>query len=145
MQQTPPIIPTSLPWTVRAAAIILAVYGVGVLLNATIQQNEIGWDSIELRGFSRAVLRCLGMCLIAWGLFKRVRWAWWSGVLLPAFFVVVGSVVLVVSLMVSGATVLYAMSPRFVLGLSVVFAALTCAVILLLTPSRRGAFRRPPV
>ena len=131
-----------LPWTVRAAAVILALYGVAVLLNATVDQTALGWGNIEARGFPRAVIRFLGMSLTAWGLLKGARWAWWCGVLLPGFFLVAGLVGIgfVFRFRAEAPEVWSAVATPLLFAS---FTALATAVVFLLLPSSRAAFRRP--
>lgn len=133
-----------LPLTVKAAASILAAYGTVVLLYAVVLQTMIGWN--QAQEFPRAIIRFGGMALIAWGLLKRARWAWWFGILLPGFFLVGGLIALATFLTVAkdgGEGVDISFPPGF-LPLAVFSAgALATAVALLLTSSSRATFRRP--
>jgi len=116
-------------------------YGLAVLINATIDQNALGWENIEARGFPRAVIRFLGMSLIAWALLKGARWAWWLGVLLPGFFLVGGVVGLgLIFRFRDEAPEVWSAVATPLLVLS--FVALAAAIVLLLLPSSRAAFRR---
>jgi hypothetical protein len=131
----------AVPGTVRAAAAILAAYGVVVLINALIEQRAIGWSDIEPRGLPRAVVRFVGMVLIAWGLLRGARWAWWLGVLFPGFLVLVGGVSIVAYLAIFDPAARELISPNTRMLVVVAFVALGTAVALLLTRSARAAFR----
>jgi Na+/alanine symporter len=133
-----------LPQTVKAAATILAAYGTVVLLYAVVLQTMIGWN--QAQAFPRAIIRFLGMALIAWGLLKRARWAWWFGVLLPGFFLVLGLVALVTFLTVAKDVekgVEIPVPPGFLPIAVFSGAAMAAVVALLLTRSSRATFRRP--
>ena len=131
-----------LPATVRAAAIILATYGLVILAKAIVDQNALGWENMDARGFPRAVLRFLGMAFIAWGLLRRAHWAWWCGVLLPSFFTVAGIVALGFFWRIRNEApeAWSAVSSPLIVGY---ILALAVAVALLLLPSSRAAFRKP--
>ena|SRR6266545_1770393 len=142
MQNTPSATSIELPWTVRAAAISLIAYSLVLLLHAALQQNSIGDDHIEPEGVPRALIRVLATSLIAWGLWKRGRWAWWTGVLLPGLLVVMGVVTLPQHLRFR-ATAPNVPMPRPLPLVIMTFVAQTVSVVLLLTPTSRRAFRRP--
>src|SRR3989442_1727426 len=141
MQDTHSATSIERPWTVRAAAISLIAYSLVLLLHAALQQNSIGEDHIEPEGVPRALIRVLATSLIAWGLWKRARWAWWTGVLLPGFLVVMGVFTLPQHLRFR-ATARVPM-PRPLPLVIMTFVAQTVSVVLLLTPTSRRAFRRP--
>ena len=84
----------------------------------------------------------LATSLIAWGLWKRARWAWWTGVLLPGFLVVMGVVTLPQHLRFRAAAPDVLM-PRPLPLVIMTVVAQTVSVVLLLMPMSRRAFRRP--
>ena len=142
MQDTPPVTSIHLPWTVRAAAISLVTYSLVLLLHAALQQNSIGGDHIQPEGVRRAVIRVLATSFIAWGLWKRARWAWWTGVLLPGLLVVMGLFTLPLHLTFRAIAPDVPM-PRPLPLVIMTFGAQTVSVVLLLTATSRRAFRRP--
>jgi hypothetical protein len=132
----------SVPWTVQVAAACLVLYGVGVLINAARLQSAIGWESVEPREFGRAVLRCVAMGLIAWGLVTRQRWAWWTGVVVPGVFLVAGWLAFAALFWFKEEAPEEFPTywiPYWIVSLS----AVTVAVVLLLLPVSRRAFDRP--
>jgi hypothetical protein len=137
-------LPTSvqLPWTVRATAIALVTYSLVLLLHAALRQNSLGEDQIEPEGVPRAGIRVLATSFIAWGLWKRARWAWWTGVLLPGLLVVMGALTIPEYLRFR-ATAPNVPMPRPLLLVIMTFVAETLSVVLLLTATSRRAFRRP--
>lgn len=127
-----------LPQSVRLAAALLVLYGVAVVLNATIMQSAGGW--VAARDLPRAIIRLLGTGLIAWGLLRRARWAWWVGVILSAFWIAAGAI----SVLVLERGDVYWLPPSgFQAFLVVALLALGGVLALLLSPSARRAFRRP--
>lgn len=87
-------ISTTIPRSVRIAALLFIVYGVMVLGNALVLQTAGGWA--EAREFPRALLRLAGCSVIAWGLLRGDRWAWWMGVVFAGFWAALGGVALLV-------------------------------------------------
>jgi hypothetical protein len=66
-----------IPRTLQLAAAMFVLYGVTVLLNAFAFGTAAGWENA--RDFPGGLLRPLGAGLVAWGLLRRTRWAWWAG------------------------------------------------------------------
>lgn len=125
-----------LPITVRLASILLLVYGLAVLLSAVIVQQMSGWT--DMQDLPRALLRFLGMGVIAWGLWRGAAWAWWAGVLLPSFFFL-GGLVALYFLITSETGLAGSMAVYVVFSLMPLLGA---AVVLLLLPDSRSAFKQ---
>jgi hypothetical protein len=83
-----------MPPTVSAAAAMFVAYAAAVLLNAIAANGELGWSDAGDSGWT--VLRIAGALLIAWGLFKGARWAWWVGLVLAAVCLVGAALAVVV-------------------------------------------------
>jgi hypothetical protein len=120
---------------VKLAAALLLVYGAWVVIQAT--GHQMGTDWADSRGYPRALLRCAGMMAIAFGLLLRARFAWWLGVVMGSFLTLLG---------IAGSVLLATLdeSHQGLPGppdLTVPILCLGGAVLLLLTPSARGAFR----
>ena len=127
---------TRLPATVRGAAGLLLLYGIAALLNAATMQAQAGWG--EPWALARALLRFLIAGLIAWGLLRRLGWAWWLGLLWSVFGLAVGgSAVLVIE----AGDVHWLQPSRGQLLLGVSLLCLGGAIALLLSSSARAAFR----
>ncbi|HST61459.1 MAG TPA: hypothetical protein VLK84_22325 [Longimicrobium sp.] len=127
----------AVPRPVRIAALLFIVYGVMVLGNALVLQTAGGWaDAGE---FPRALLRLAGCAVIAWGLLRGDRWAWWMGVIFAGLWAALGGVALLViarlgaweKMPLGGFS-----APFLVLSLLMTGAALA----LLLQPASRDAF-----
>ncbi|HEX5830860.1 MAG TPA: hypothetical protein VFY16_07775 [Gemmatimonadaceae bacterium] len=127
----------SAPPVVRIAATLLVAYGVVVVLNAALLQSAAGWA--EWRDFPRALVRLGGMSLVAWGLLRGVRPAWWVAVVLGLLWF--GAGVVTVGLMATGYAPL-ALPGASLLFVSLSLALLGAAVATLLTPGGRAPFRR---
>ena len=131
--------PEALPRTVQLAAALFLLYGVAVVINALGVQGPAGWAAA--RDFPRAILRLVGTGLIAWGLLRRARWAWWLGLVLAVFWLVAGAL----TVLVFERGDIYWLPPSgFQLFLAGSLVCLGGTVALLLSPSSRKAFRRPP-
>ncbi|HJU69006.1 MAG TPA: hypothetical protein VJ650_12280 [Gemmatimonadaceae bacterium] len=126
---------------VRLASALLVIYGLIVIVNAVLLQSAAGW--IEWPQFFRAVVRLGGMLLIAWGLLRGERWAWWMAVGLGLFWLVTGALVVAGSWIAFGGVSIPAPVYSQVL-LAVAVLLLATGIGLLLTRPVRVAFRRPP-
>lgn len=129
--------PAGTPSTLKAAAALLAFYGLGVLANAIVGQVSTGW--VDAANFPRGVVRTAGCLVLAWGLLKTKRWAWWISVLLIGLWTIlgVGGAALLIFLFATSDEIAVEL-PRF-LGFAILLLALV--EILLLLPSTRRAFR----
>lgn len=74
--------------TLRFAIFSLGAYGAILFLNAAFYK----WWSGELAEPSRVGIRLIGVCLIAWGLWRRDKWAWWFGLIFSGLFAALGAV-----------------------------------------------------
>jgi peptidoglycan/LPS O-acetylase OafA/YrhL len=128
----------SVPRSVAGAAAMFVVYGLAVLLNAIRAQGEQGWS--DAGDFGRAVLRLAGCALVAWGLLRGERWAWWLGLALAVLWLAAGAVTMTV---LERGDVHWLQPSNAQLFLAAGMIGLGLAVALLLTPSARRAFRRP--
>jgi hypothetical protein len=125
------------------AAAGLATYGVSVMLSAVFQLNQLGWENVDAQQFRAPLTRFVGMNVIAWGLSRRARWAWWAALLFAGF--ILSTVV--------GAFVVYLirfpdtprMSPASFILVIGLFVLLLVPFILLLTPAGRRPFKRSAV
>jgi hypothetical protein len=128
----------NLPNTVKLAAVLFLVYGVMVVLNASVMRSAENW--VAARDLPGALVRLLGTGLIAWGLLHRARWAWWLGLGLAAFWLAAGAL----ALLVLERGDLYWLPPSgFQVFLAVSLLCLGLVLALLLSPSTRTVFRRP--
>ena len=128
----------ALPNSVKVGAALLVLYGVAVVLNATVMQGAGGW--VADRDLAWAVIRLLVAGVLAWGLLRRARWAWWAGVVLSAFWLAAGTAALLV---LERGDVYWLQPSGFQALLVVALLALCGALALLLSLSARTAFRRP--
>jgi hypothetical protein len=122
--------------TLRAAAMLFLVYATALLANASLYTSWSG-DRSE---WPRLLIRLVGLGAVAWGLWRRERWAWWLGVLLGGAFAAFG----IVGLWAAHSTGLLDARPYpaadyafFVVSI----VALLSAVVLLLLPRSRAAAR----
>ncbi|HYW12754.1 MAG TPA: hypothetical protein VE871_12390 [Longimicrobium sp.] len=131
-------ISTTIPRSVRIAALLFIVYGVMVLGNALVLQTAGGWA--EAREFPRALLRLAGCAVIAWGLLRGDRWAWWMGMIFAGFWAALGGVALLVIARMGAwdELPLPGFSAAFLAASLLVTSA---ALALLLQPASREAFR----
>ena len=128
---------SELPNSVKLAASLFVVYGVAVVLNATAVQGATGW--VAAADLPRALIRLAGTGLIAWGLLRRARWAWWLGVVVAAVWLSAGAL----TVLVLERGDIHWLRPSGVQTFLVVsLLCLGSAVALLLSPSARAAFRR---
>ena len=127
-----------LPSNVKLAAALFVVYGVAVVLNAAGMQGTGSW--VAPGDFPRALIRLVVTGVIAWGLLHRARWAWWLGLALAAAWLIVGALT---ALVVEHGDVYWLRPSGFQIFLVVSLLCLGLSLMLLLSPSARGAFRRP--
>jgi hypothetical protein len=127
------------PTTVRWAALALVAYAVVILVSATVLQAINDWEAAG--EYPRAVIRVLGVALVVWGLLRRARWAWWLGVALPLLWIVSGIAALAMFLSVRTDEADAVLPPAFYPLLSVTMTLLTVALVLLVLPGSRAAFR----
>lgn len=122
--------------TLRAAAVLFLVYAAALIANAALYT----WWSGDRSEWPRLFIRLLGLGAVAWGLWRRERWAWWLGVLVGSAFAAFG----VVGLWAAHTSGYFASRPFpaadygfFGVGI----AAVAGAVVLLLLPRSRAAMR----
>jgi hypothetical protein len=128
-----------LPSNVKLAAALFVVYGVAVVLNAAGMQGTGSW--VAPGDFPKALIRLVVTGVIAWGLLHRARWAWWLGLALAAAWLIAGALT---ALVVEHGDVYWLRPSGFQIFLVVSLLCLGLSLVLLLSPSARGAFRRPP-
>ena len=126
-----------MPKPVRVAAVLFALYGLYVAVNAT------AWEAIGVRGdaadYPRALLRACGALLVAWGLWRGLRWAWWLGVVLAGVWLVIGVGAFVAALLLGDGAL--PLPTALLLSLAPGAMLLVAAVVGLLLPRSRAAFR----
>jgi len=128
------------PGSIKAAAGLFAVYGVSAFVNAAVVLQEAGWAAP--RGWIRALVQLVAACLVAWGLLRGARWAWWLGLLLGLFWLATGALT---TLVVQRGDLYWLPPSGFQLLLVASLVCLGVAVALLLTPGARALFRRATV
>ncbi len=125
--------------TVRLAAGLLIVYGVVVLLNAFLYTYWSG----DAGGLPRAAIRAAGVTLVAFGLWKAHRWAWWVAVVFGSVLFVLGAVgfgIIVSSGVLESRPYPIADYAVFIISLG----ALLGTEVALLLPGSRAAIRHAP-
>ena len=127
---------SELPQSVRLAAALVVAYGLIVLISASVQQSISDWE--YWRDFPRAVVRCGGAVLVAYGLLRRAQWAWWTAVVGGGVLVLFGALSFA-TFMASSLDVAVPIS--FLVGIAVGCVLLTVAVIALLRTESRESFR----
>ena len=128
----------TLPLSVRTAAALLFIYAVFVIANASYWQIASGWE--DASDYPRGVIRFAGVTLIAIGLLRRQRWAWWLGVLLPLLLIALFVLNIAVILRAGGTGGLLGFAGSLT-GPIVIAACPIMAMTLLLLPASRAAFR----
>lgn len=129
----------ALPSSVKLAAALFVAYGVAVVLNASAIQGAAGW--VGAGDFPRALIRLFGAGLIGWGLLQRARWAWWLGLIFAVVWLVAGALAVLV---LERGDVHWLPPSGLQIFLVTSLLCLGLAVALLLSPSARAVFRRPP-
>ena len=133
-----PAILDEVPSTGKLAAAAFLVYGSSVVLNAFAYQVAAGWGWENLRGLPWALVHLAAAGLIAWGLLRRARWAWWLGLGASLFGLAAGALVVLV---VEHGDVYWLPPSRYQAFLVISFLCLGVAVAALVSPSARAAFR----
>jgi hypothetical protein len=127
-------LPTALKWS----AALFVLYGVGMLINVVVVQGAAGWGST--RDSPWVILNLLAAGLIAWGLLRRARWAWWLGLVVGGLWLVAGAM----AVLVFEQGDIYWPAPSgfqtFLVGSLVCLGA---ALAFMISPSARAALRRP--
>lgn len=127
-----------LPRSVRAAVLCFLGYGVVVVLNAILLLAG-DWGGPAMA--AQALLRFLAVGVLAGGLVRRRRWAWWISVVVGGVGIVLGVFAAVVFATTEPGDLLpYPTLTVTLIALSV--ALLGTVLALLLSPSARAAFRR---
>jgi hypothetical protein len=114
----------------------MLLYGIAALLNAVTMQTQAGWG--EPWALGRALLRLLISAFIAWGLLRRMGWAWWLGLLWSTFGLIVGALAVLV---VDAGDVHWLPPSRGQLLLGFTLLSLGGVIALLLSSSARAALR----
>lgn len=131
---------TPLPKSVRLAALLIVAYGVLMVLSAVVTKSGWGWE--DAGSVPRALRRLAGCGLVAYGLLKARRWAWWAAVVMGALWAVfwAGMAVAAVA-MVWPAGVWDRVGISTPVLVPVMAGLLAAAVALLLQRASREAFR----
>ena len=127
---------TGLPKPVRIAALLFVVYGVMVIANGLVQQSSPEWSRVH--ALPRLLLRAASCGLIAYALMQRLRWGLWGGVVFGGFWAMAGAGLV---LRIARAGAWERMGPTMPLFLAGTAVVLGAAVVLLLQPASRDAFR----
>lgn len=127
-----------LPGVLRLAILSLVGYGVFVIVHATILQSGAGW--VDLADYPRAVVRALGVLLLASQLRARKRWAWLVAVGGGAVLAVAGAAGLIL-LVSAGQEARSDLPTAGIVTASCALAMLTCSVLLLLHRDSREVYR----
>ena len=127
------------PPTVRAAALLLFLYGVLVVVGAAVMHTLGG--GVDAADWADALVRLAGMAVLARGLRRLRRWAWWISVLLGAFWIIVAGFAAVVFATTDALSLL----PLPTLSVTLMAGSILLlggALACLLSGSARTAFRR---
>ncbi|MGH7446890.1 MAG: hypothetical protein ACREK1_11730 [Longimicrobiales bacterium] len=127
------------PAKARTASVLLLIYA-GLVLASAVHWQMQGPDAVP-RDLFRAAVRVAGIVLIALGLFRGARWAWWAGVVFAGFWLLMGAVgvmALVIAASRGTATGISMPSALFMLA---ALAVLGTGWTLLLTQQVRQAYR----
>ena len=128
------------PSEVRIAALLFFLYGLLVLANALSVGLSAGMTVADA-ALPRPAVRALGTGLVALGLWRGARWAWWLAVLLGGLWFVAGVVGLAAVFATGSAG---ALPSRMWWFAPVALSLLGGALGLLFLPTSREAFRARP-
>jgi hypothetical protein len=119
--------------TLRLAAVLFLVYALALVCNAALYISWSG-DTSEL---PRGIVRVVGVSVVAVGLWRARRWAWWIAVILSGLLFVLGVTALISSGVLDSRPYLIADYVFFFVSLG----ALLGAVLALVLPGSRAAIR----
>ena len=125
-----------LPVAVKVTAALFVIYGIAAVVNAIETRTDAGW--IGSSSFPRALLRLVGTGIIAWGLVRGARWAWWVGLVASLIWLGMGSVTVLV---MHRGDVHWLQPSRDQLFLAVSLVSVGLALGLLVSSTVREAFR----
>lgn len=127
------------PRVVKHAAALMLAYGILVILNATVLQVLSGW--VDAGDYPRAIVRLLGMLLLASGLLQGRRWAWWITVILFSLWAFTGLIAMGLALVMGrGAEVTWPLN--LIVTSAIGFGIMIWVLVLLLQPAARNAIPR---
>jgi hypothetical protein len=131
------------PLTLRWAAWLALVYAVVILANATVGQVLTGWE--DAKDYPRGLIRAGGFVLIGIGLLRRAKWAWWFGVGMSSFLLLMGLFAVGALLVLHTPETTTSVPPLFLPVAMLTTGLLVAIIILLLHPRTRAAFREAAV
>ena len=130
-----------LPVEVRAAAALLLMYGLSVLINAVLVGQSEGVPALDA-ALPRPAVRALGTGLLALGLWRGARWAWWGTVVLGGLWLAAGLAAFI-ALFSTGASDRLPSGTQWFLPAGIFLLGMTLGLLLIKTS--RAVFRRPAV
>jgi hypothetical protein len=84
----------AVPAAAKVAAALFLVFGLAAVVNAVGAESDVGW--LGGRMLPRAMVRLLASVVVAWGLNRGARWAWWLGLVAGLIWFVMSAAAVVV-------------------------------------------------
>jgi hypothetical protein len=125
------------PYTVVAAALCVAGYGVSVCLGEFTLAGPAGTMPSPL--LRLGIILALASCTLAGGLWLRARWAWFAALAFASWFTLSGLLSILKYARSGGMQA--ALAPSGVVLFAIGVASITGALVLLILPRTRAAFR----
>ena len=132
-----------MPQTLRWAAWLAFAYAGVVLANATIGQMTTDW--VDAKDYVRGLIRTVGYIAIGVGLLRRSKIAWWAGIGISAWLLLLALFAFGVLLALRTPEAVAALPPFFIPVAVTTTSLLVAIVVLLAHPSTRAAIRAPAV
>jgi hypothetical protein len=130
--------PPAVPAAAKIAGALFLIYGLAAVVSAAGAETDVGSASGLM--LPRALVRLLASAVIAWGLTRGSRWAWWLGLVAGLIWLLMSAAAIVV---LDRGDIHWLQPSSYQLFMAISLVSLGLAIALLLSRDVRAAFREP--